>query len=421
MAVLRRRFRQHQVLAARPDRRRQRRGPRDRVAVAVGQLRPPSRLQLPGDAVGGRGGALHLRGLAPQRRGHRRGQRRDAVDVSPRRGRARRCRPRAGELGPGRVVLDGRRGRRPHHPRHQGLSPRGPGRRDRIPDPRLRRGGGRRSLRRDLRRARPPRGGERPDRPELARPRRRRRDRGGGGAARYRSRAGVRGRVRPRVRRAHRRAAVDLPYHPPARRVRQRDVGERLVALQREHRGVGPDVRRPGARLRVPARRDPHQRPLRRPSARRQPVRGEPGVPGRPDRRAGLALSAHPPRHLGLRHPDPARAGRHHRRRPGNQGGGAGDQAGVHLRVRPGHGRAGVADRGTPGGPVDGARRAGRADPAVSHPARPVRPPGGVGRRPPRLHARAERRGRGASRRSTSSVRSTRLRFWRGRMAGAPC
>ena len=160
------------------------RRPRHRVAVAVGQLRPPSRLQLPGDAVGGRGRALHLGGLAAQRRGHRRGHRRDAVDVPPRRGRPRRRRAGAGQLGPGGGVLDGRRGRRADHPRHPGLSPRGPGRRDRIPDSRLRRPGRRRPLRRDLRRARPPGGGERPDRPELARPRRRRRHRGGGGAAR---------------------------------------------------------------------------------------------------------------------------------------------------------------------------------------------------------------------------------------------
>ena len=281
--------------------------------------------------------------------------------------------------------------------------------------------GRRRPLRRDLRRARPPGGGERPDRPELARPRRRRRHRGGGGAARHRPRARVRGRVRARVRRAHRRAAMDLPHHPPAGRVRQRHVGERLVALQREHRRMGPDVGRPGARLRVPARRDPHQRPLRRPSARRQPVRGEPGVSGREDRRARLALPAHPSRHLGLRHPHPAGAGRHHRRRPANQGGGAGDQAGVHLRVRPGHGRAGVADRGTSGAPVDGARRAGRADPAVSHPARPLRPPGGVGRRPPRLHAGAERRG--AAHRVGVPARADLhpADSGGGRMAGAHC
>ncbi len=397
MAVLRRRLGQHQVLGPRPDRPRQRRRPRRGVAVAVGQPRPPHRLLLSDDAARGRGRALRHRGLAAQRGGHRRGHRRDPVDVPPRRGRARRHGAGAGELGPGGGVLDGRGGRRARHPRHPGLSPRGPRRRDRLPHPRLRRGRRGRPLRRHLRRARPPRGGERPDRPQLARHGRRRRDRGRGGPARHRPRAGVPGRVRARLRRAHRRAALDLPHHSPARRVRQRDVGERLVALQREHRGVGPDVRRPGAGLRVPARRDPHQRPLRRPPARRQPVRREPGVPRRADRRAGVALPAHPPRHLGLRHPDPAGPGRHHRRRPRDQGGGPGDQAGVHLRVRPGHRRAGVAHRGAAGARVDGARRAGGGDPAVPDPARPVRPPGSVERRPHRLHAGD--RGRGAAHR----------------------
>ena len=42
VAVLRRRFGQHQVLAARSDQPRQRRRPADRVAVADGQLRPPA-------------------------------------------------------------------------------------------------------------------------------------------------------------------------------------------------------------------------------------------------------------------------------------------------------------------------------------------------------------------------------------------
>ena len=52
-------------------------------------------------------------------------------------------------------------------------------------------------------------------------------------------RRGERAGPRPRLRRADRQAAVDLPHHSAAGRVRQRDLGERLVELHRQHRRSG--------------------------------------------------------------------------------------------------------------------------------------------------------------------------------------
>ena len=51
-----------------------------------------------------------------------------------------------------------------------------------------------------------------------------------------------------RLRRAHGQAAVDLPHHPAARRVRLRHLARRVRGVQRQHRRVGADERRPGAR-----------------------------------------------------------------------------------------------------------------------------------------------------------------------------
>ena len=74
--------------------------------------------------------------------------------------------------------------------------------------------------------------------------------------------------LRPRLRRADRQAAVDLPHHPAARRVRQRDVGERLLVVHRQHRRVGADLRRRGARAGLSAGRNADARLLRRRAAR---------------------------------------------------------------------------------------------------------------------------------------------------------
>ena len=93
----------------------------------------------------------------------------------------------------------------------------------------------------------------------------------------------------------------------------------------------------------------PH-RLLRRTPPGRQPVRREPRRPGPGDRRAGLAFPDGPPRTLGLRPARRPEPDRHHRGRPADQGGGADHQAGLHVRLRPGDRRAGLADRGAPGG-----------------------------------------------------------------------
>ena len=62
--------------------------------------------------------------------------------------------------------------------------------------------------------------------------------------------------LRSRLRRPHRQAAVDLPYHPATRRVRQRHLGERFVDVHRQHRRVGADLGRRRARPRLSAGRD---------------------------------------------------------------------------------------------------------------------------------------------------------------------
>ena len=70
-----------------------------------------------------------------------------------------------------------------------------------------------------------------------------------------------------------------------------------------------------GHRLRAAQQR--RQRVVRRPAARATTVLGQPRVPGRPHRRAEVALPDGAPRPLGLRQPHRAGAGRHHRRTGG--------------------------------------------------------------------------------------------------------
>ena len=177
-------------------------------------------------------------------------------------------------------------------------------------------------------------------------------------------------RRRAGVRRAHGPQALDVPHHPARVRSGLRDVAERLGRVHGQRERLGRHGLRPGARLRLHGHLHADQQLLRRRPARRQPVRREHHLRGGADRRARLALPGHPPRHLGLRLRRHAGAGRHHRRRPHDQGDHAGEQAGVHLRVRPRDRRAGLAHRGAPGAAVDRARRTGGADAAVPHEAR---------------------------------------------------
>ena len=50
--------------------------------------------------------------------------------------------------------------------------------------------------------------------------------------------------LRPRLRRAHRQAALDLPHDSASGRIRQRHLGERLVVVHRQRRRLGADERR---------------------------------------------------------------------------------------------------------------------------------------------------------------------------------
>ena len=235
MALLRGRSRPHEVHAARPDHGGQRGPAPHRVDLDVGGREaargepghrgraPIPHLRLRGHSPGGRRRALrHHQPRAG--RGDRPGERQDDLELRPRplpRRPPRRARlPVAGAR-----VLVGRR-RSPAALRGR-ADLAGLGRReDRPARPRLR--------------------PERPGRPDAgARPHHRHEPvRGQLGAARGRRHGGRRlgdhrghrpeggaAGARPRLRRADRRDEVDLPHDPPARRVRPRDLGQRLVAV----------------------------------------------------------------------------------------------------------------------------------------------------------------------------------------------
>ena len=326
VAKLRRRRRQHQVLAARPDRRRQLRRSGGRLALAVGRrgARPrwaaraapaPRHPDVPGDAADGGGRPLHLDGAAPGG-GHRRRDRRDDLGARPAGLSGRKSHPLL-QLARGRLVE--RRRRRPHLLRHPRGVPDRPRRRHRRAGARVRR-----------QRARRPDGGHPTRRPwthESARPQ----PDGGGVAAHRRPR---RGRHAERhLRRGHRqggaagvdqgggrahgRRAVGLPHGAAGGRLRRRHLGRRVVALLGEHQRVAADERRRGAGLRVPADGHPDRRLLRRAPAGRQPVRGERGRPRHRDRPADVALPGGAPRRLGLRLPRRPQPRRRRRRGPG--------------------------------------------------------------------------------------------------------
>ena len=137
----------------------------------------------------------------------------------------------------------------------------------------------------------------------------------------------------PRLRREHRHAALDLPHHSAARRVRLRHVVEgRLQAVGRRQR-VGRRHRRREARDGVRRHRIGVVRLLRRDAARRQPVRRLRARARRAHRQARLALPGHQARRLGLRLPRLAEPGHGDAQRPHGRRGRADHE--VRLRLRP--------------------------------------------------------------------------------------
>ena len=381
MAVLRRHPRLHPLRPARPDRPDQRGGSAGRVAAPRRRRLVHRRVPRVGavrlssvHADPGRRRALRVE-CGRVGRGVRSGHRRDPLAAA-----AARADPGGGR-GPGRPrrgVLVGRR--RPSHLRVPQPVPLRPRRRHRRADRGLRR---RRPGRPDPRR-RP----QRARRGEPHRRRRRGRGRGHGGRRRRQRRALARQRPRERagLRRADRRAAVDLPRRAAARRVRCRHLGRGLAGGVGRPRGVVLPERRPRAGHRLRPAHRPHRRLLRRPPARRQPVLEQPRRPRRGHRRAGVALPNGAPRPVGVRHRRAADPGGDHGGRPPHPRRHAAEQDRVPLRLRPGHRRARLAHRGAPRAAVDGAGRAGVADAAVPDPAAAVRAPGRRRGRPHRLH-----------------------------------
>ena len=350
MAALGRRPRQHEILGARSNQPRQRQEPARGMAVEGGQLRAAAAEQPRSHAADGRRRALHDRGHAPVGRGHRRRDRRDALDVSTRRRRARRH--GAAQRVARRRVLD-RRQAAAHHPHHARLS-HGVARRENRTARSVVRAQRRH---RSLRRLRSADAEGRHDQLDVACRRRQQRDRGRRRAA-GRHRAAVEGKhegLRARIRRPERQAHLDLPHDSASGRIRQRHMAERFVGLHGQHRRVVAVFRGRRARLRVSACRVADRRFLRRPSSGQQPVRGQPRVPRGEDRQACVAPAARPPRHLGLRHRLAAEPDQHHRQRQADPRRRAGHQAELRLRVRSRDGRSRVADRG-----AEGSRRATR-------------------------------------------------------------
>ena len=173
-------------------------------------------------------------------------------------------------------------------------------------------------------------------------------------------------RAHPRVRREHRQAALDLPHHSAARRVRLRHLVEgRLQAVRRRER-VGRRHGRREARDGVRRHRIGVVRLLRRHAARRQPVRRLRARARRAHRQARLALPGHQARRLGLRLSRLAEPRHRHAQRP--QGGRRRADHQVRLRLRPGPAdrRAAVSDRVAQGAAVGRRRRAAVRAPAVS-------------------------------------------------------
>ena len=144
LAALHRRHERHAVLAARSDQRVELQPARGRVAVQDRQPRPAPRVQARRHAARDQGHPLHDRRHAAIGRRARRQDRRGDLDAQPARGQARGG-VAAPALGPRRVVLDRRQGRRPRHLRDDRLPARRAQREDRRDDSVVRQGRRRRS------------------------------------------------------------------------------------------------------------------------------------------------------------------------------------------------------------------------------------------------------------------------------------
>ncbi len=408
MAGLGRRPVEHPLLSARPDQC----GQLQRFEAGVAVERRPLRQRrvLPHHAALRQRPAVHGGHHPPGRDGARSRHRRDALDVAAGRrhplaeGAPPVRRPRAGvldrreggtghrghsRLSPGLARRQDRHPRSPVRPeRHRGSDGRtGPaagaarGGRLRPAHHQRRRPGPEGPARRNLgsqdpdrrRRHHRHRSGARRDRQQLAGHRGERRDRGGQlrGPRLLPDPAAQPPRLHPRIRRAHRQAALEIQPDSPAGGVRRRHLEERHEDRHRgggEERRVGHLLRRSGAGPGVHPGRDAADGRIRRPPAGEQPVRQQPGGDRREDRQAALALPVRAPRHLGLRQPDGAQPARRDGGREAAQGGGADHQAGLRVRARPRHRGADLAHRRDAGAPERRAR-ASRPGPPSRFPA----------------------------------------------------
>ena len=333
VAHLRRRPRQHPLLAARPDQRGQLQQARSRVALQDRQPRPAARVQLEATP-------LMVNGVLYTTAGTRRAV--VALDAATgellwmhgeTKASAATAAPR--QLS-GRGLAYWTDGRRRAHPLRHARLPAGRARReDRASGRRLRQERRRRS---EAER----RSGHRSDRPaRSACTRRRSSPRTSSSSARRIARAAtpksmrnVKGYVRGFDVRTGKRLWIFHTIPQPGEF--GNDTWENgFVRVHRQHRRLGADHGRRGARLVYLPVELADRRLLRRPSPRQQSVRREPG-------RASICKTGKRKWHFQLVHhgiwdygyPVRADPGRYHRRRQGDQGGRAADQAGVPLRVR---------------------------------------------------------------------------------------
>ena len=177
----------------------------------------------------------------------------------------------------------------------------------------------------------------------------------------------------PRLRRAHRQAALAVPHDPAPGRVRVRDQPARRLQVHGRREQLGRDVDRRGARNRLHPDGVSHGRLLRRRSRRPEPVRELPARSRRANGQAPLAFPDRPPRPLGSRQRLRAAARDGDARRPEGRRRRPRRQDRIPLRVRARHRAAAVADRGASGGQERGAVRAVVAHAAVPDEARGVR------------------------------------------------